>query len=133
MVEGDLLETKLRALTGGEQLAPGDGALQERDVGSGVEVGDEDGPLERRHLLLQPRDRLDAVEVLATVAVAVDAEQHLRLDLREAVDDDAVARLNAEAPQAGGRAGDLLAELSPTQLFELAQLGRVQHRDVGVA
>ena len=44
-----------------------------------------------------PIDDLAAVEVLAAVAVAVDRQQHLRLDLREAVDDRARAELRRRA------------------------------------
>ena len=56
-----------------------------------VEVAE---PHDRRaDLLADRRDRRAAVEVLAAVAVAVDREQHLRLDLGEAVDDAARAEL----------------------------------------
>ncbi len=133
-----------------------------------LQVGDDDGALDRRHLAHEPSDGLGAVEVLAVVAVAVDAEQDLRLDLREAIDhagsaevrraarphgadrrgrqegdqrlgdvrqigDHAVAALDAQLAERGGRTGHLLAELPPAQLAERAKLRRVQHGHVGVA
>ena len=52
--------------------------------------------LEARHLACGSGDHLAPVEVLAAVAVAVDREQHLRLDLREAVDDAARAPKSGE-------------------------------------
>ena len=86
-----VLERQLRELqlaTGPEQLLP---------VSLVAEVREHECPLERRQLPPQLGDRLAAVVVLAAVAVAVDREQHLRLDLREPVDDGASAEV--------GRAG----------------------------
>ena len=81
VVEGDLLELERRGL--GQQLVPA-----RRD----------------HHRVLERRDRrrdlanaLAAVEVLAAVAVAVGREQHLRLDLGEAVDHGRGAELRRAA------------------------------------
>ncbi len=54
--------------------------------------------LDRGQGLSQLLDHRSAVEVLATVAVAVHGQQHLRFDLREPVDDAA----HAEVGRAGG-------------------------------
>ena len=64
-----------------------------------------------RHRLLQAGDRLAAVEVLAAVAVAVDGEQHLGLDLGEAVDHAGRAEVGRaarpdRADRGGGEEGD---------------------------
>ena len=77
----------------------------------GVEVGEEDGVLDARHRLLQLRDHRGAVEVLAAVAVAVDRDQHLRLDLGEAVDQRAGAEVGRgrgpdRADRGDGEEGD---------------------------
>src|SRR6185295_14110572 len=87
MVEGNLLEAELRALARREQLPPGCGTPYRGELGGLLEVGDEDRVLDRRHLPNETGDGVPPVEVLAVVAVAVDAEQHLWLDLREAVGD----------------------------------------------
>ena len=53
-----------------------------------------------------PRDDLAAVEVVPAVAVAVDRQQHLGLDLREAVDHRARAELGRRArPHGADRGG----------------------------
>ena len=52
-------------------------------------------------------------------------------DVRQ-VGDDAVAALDPEPAQAGGDRGDLGAQLAPAQLVELAQLGGVEDRRLGV-
>ena len=52
-------------------------------------------------------------------------------DVRQ-VGDDAVAALDPERAQPGGDGGDLGAQLAPAQLRQLAQLGGVQDRDLGV-
>ena len=57
------------------------------------------------HLGRSLRDDVAAVEVLAAVAVAVDGEQHLRLDLREAVDDAARAEVGRAARPDGAERG----------------------------
>ncbi len=97
VVEGDALEGRLGALASREQLLPARRVAQRREVGVGVEVGEDDGALEARHRLLQRGDRLAAVEVPAAVAVAVDGEQHLGLDLGEAVDDACRAEVGRAA------------------------------------
>ncbi len=102
MVEGELGELELA----GRQLPVAAGQVREHERA-----------LERRQLPLQLRHRLAAVEVLAAVAVAVDGEEHLGLDLGEAVDDAAHAELrraarprraDARAAEEGGdRLGDV--------------------------
>ncbi len=51
-----------------------------------IEVGQQHDVLDRRQLREDAAHDVEAVEVLAPVPVAVDREQHLRLDLGEAVD-----------------------------------------------
>jgi hypothetical protein len=58
-----------------------------------VQIGDDDGSGQRRNFRLQAGDRVAAVEILAAIAIAVHAEEHLRLDLGEAVDDAAGAEV----------------------------------------
>ncbi len=90
-------------------------ALHRRQRGGGVEplrrgirvqIGNDDRVPECRQLALQLGDRVAAIEVLAPVAVAVDGEQDLRLDLRETVDDgaDAEVRRAARPRRADARA-----------------------------
>ena len=72
----------------------------------GVEVAERHRALERGHLALDALDQLAAVVVLAAVAVAVDRQQHLRLDLGEAVDDASARRSPASSstrPRRGSR------------------------------
>ena len=64
---------------------------------SSPEVGQRHRALERGHLGLHALEQLAAVVVLAAIAVAVDRQHHLRLDLREAVDDAAGAEVRRAA------------------------------------
>ena len=112
MVEGHALEAQLGALSHLRQLPPGHrrgeapAFLQAGEVGRGAEVGDDDDALQARDLGGDVGDRLEPVEVLAAVAVAVDGEHHLGLDLGEAVHDAAGAEVGRAArpdrAQAGG-------------------------------
>ncbi len=90
MVERERREAEGLALARHEELVPAGHVLQLRRTGGRgglrVEVGDQDGVPDAGDRLLQLPTIGRAVEVLAAVAVAVDAEQHLRLDLGEAVD-----------------------------------------------
>ncbi len=137
VVEGDALEGELGALAGGEQLLPAHRVAQGGEVGVGIEVGQDDGALEARHLLLEQRQGVAPVEVLAAVAVAVDREEDLGLDLREAVDDAGRAEVGRAArpdrADARGReeGDDRLGDVGhvgddPVPLLdsELAQAGR---------
>ena len=68
-------------------------------------------PIEARHRRLQLGDHVAAVEVLAAVAVAVDGEEHLGLDLGEAVDHAGRAEVGRaarpdRADRGGGEEGD---------------------------
>ena len=106
MVEGHLLERRLRALPGGEQLRPARGRRHQRALGLGFHQPDDDGPGELRHRLDQRSHRGRAVELLAAVAVAVDGDQHLGLDLGEAVDHRARAEVRRAArPDRADRGG----------------------------
>ena len=105
VVEGDALEGEFGALAGGEQLVPAHRVAQGGEVGVGIEVGEDDGALQRRHLGLQAGDRLAPVEVLAAVAVAVDREEDLGLDLGEAVDHAGRAEVGRAARPDGADAG----------------------------
>ncbi len=95
MVEGDLLEGELGPRPRGRQLLPGDrpdrrGLIRE-------EVGQHDRMLHGGQLGADRREHLGAVEVLACVAVPVHRQQHLRLDLGEAVDHAARPELRGGA------------------------------------
>ena len=90
MLERELLEAELGP--GRPELTP-----RQRLRGAVVEVGQEHRVLERSASAVRISATASrAVVVAAAVAVAVDGEQHLRLDLREAVDD----RLDAEVRRA---------------------------------
>ena len=108
VVEGHALEREL--LVGGrERLVP--------VAPVPVEVAERHRALERGHLALHALDQLAAVMVLAAVAVAVDRQQHLRLDLREAVDDRArpevrrAARPDRAEARGGEEGGDRLGDV----------------------
>ena len=93
VVEGDPREGQLNALAEVEQLSPGHrlgegrALLECLELGGLAQVGDDDDPLEARDLGGDLGDGPDPVEVPAAVAVAVDDEHHLRLDLGESVHD----------------------------------------------
>src|SRR4029079_16274304 len=89
-------------------------------VASGQVRREERAP-ERRQLPLERRDRLAAVEVPAAVAIAVDREQHLRLDLGEAFDDAADAEL-WRATRPGG-ADARTAEEGRNRLGDVGEIG----------
>jgi hypothetical protein len=81
--EGDTVERQVRRVPAGrEELRPRDRPVERRVR---VEVGQQHGRAQARHLRAQPVHDLAPVERSAVVAVAVDREQHGRLDLREAV------------------------------------------------
>ena len=108
VVERHALELEL--LVGGrERLVP--------VAPAGVEVAERHRVLERGHLALHALDQLAAVVVLAAVAVAVDGQQHLRLDLGEAVDDRARAEVRRAArphraeARGGEEGGDRLGDV----------------------
>src|SRR3954471_1052027 len=99
MVEVELLELELAAHLG-EGLVPVDGVVDR----PALEVRQHDDVLERRHLRHERAHDVAAVEVLAAVAVAVDGEQDLRLDLGEAVDHAALAEVGRAARPGGADA-----------------------------
>src|SRR5271155_1893233 len=110
MVEGDLLEAELGVCAAPQELPPREApAVLARRAISGlatpglaicglVEVGHVDDVLHGGKLLENALDDGRAVEVLAAVAIAVDREDHLGLDLGEAID-------HAPRAELGGRAG----------------------------
>ena len=79
------------------EVVPADRLLEAIELRLVVEVAEDDRPLERRHRLLERADDVEPVVVAAAVAVAVDGEQHSRLDLREPVDDAAARRSRASS------------------------------------
>ena len=88
-----------------------------------VEVRQHEGPLRASAApAASCRDRLAAVEVPAAVAVAVDGEQHLRLDLGEAVDDAARRRSRASSSTRWRRC-DAQREESRDRLGDVRQIG----------
>ena len=121
VVEGDALEAQLGPLAGGQQLAPGGRVAQGREVGVRVEVGEDDRALQAWHLRLQLCHGLAAVEVLAAVAVAVDREEDLGLDLGEAVDHAGRAEVRRAArPHRADRGG---REEGDDRLGDVRQVG----------
>src|SRR5581483_10700374 len=106
MVEGKLRELELR----GRQVPL-----------AACEVGKNECLLKRRQLPLERGDRLSPVEIPAAVAVAVDCEEHLGLDLGEAVDDAANAELRRAARP--GRAQARAAEEGGDRLGDVGEVG----------
>src|SRR5829696_4405037 len=111
MVEGDLLEGHLSTLVLREKVPPHDGVLELASIRGCRDVREDDGLLYRRDLLLEPRDDVRPVVVLATVAVAVDGEKHLWLYLLHPVDDAACAEVGGatrphRAYRGAGEQGD---------------------------
>ncbi len=82
----NLLEDERGSRSSLAQLLPGQRSADARTSVLRVEIREHDGVLDRRQLREQLLHDSGAVEVLAAVPVAVDREQHLRLDLGEAVD-----------------------------------------------
>ena len=82
-------------------------ALSSRRGRARVEVADHDRALQGRQRLLEQADDVEPSVLTAPVAVAVDREQHARLDLREPVDHAAHAEVRRAARPDGadGRAG----------------------------
>ena len=103
VVEAHLLEGERARLA--HQVVPRQGARH--TIGGGVEIGHDDGRGHAGEADADLRHLLGAVDGLGAVAVAVDDEQHGRLDLRKAVDHAARAELGrARRPDradAGGR------------------------------
>ena len=97
VIERDRLERE--GLVPGEQLFPGDGTGEARLFEVCAEVGEDDRRFEGRKLALELSDLLRAVELPRAVAVSVDREQHLRLDLADAVRDGPRTELRS----AGGK------------------------------
>ncbi len=131
VIEGHLLEVELGALAarqeirplkacrragpacavGGVRAGPAPAVRGARAGRLPVQIGREHDVLHRRQLGEDALESLAAVEVLATVAVAVDGQQHLGLDLGEAVDHAARAELRRGArpdgpDRGGGEEGD---------------------------
>ncbi len=97
MVEGQLRELDLlRAVVG--KFAPHDGLFQAGEVRVVVHVAGHHDALDRRHPVGQLGHPAQAVVDLAVVLVGGGDEQHLRLDLAEAVHH----ALHAEIGRAGG-------------------------------
>ena len=67
-----------------------------------VEVRDQDGALKGRQLGAERVDDLAAIERLSPVRVAIDRDEHLRLDLDEPID-------QARVP----KSGEQLAQIAP--------------------
>src|SRR5215208_8519954 len=85
MAERHLLEGEFCTLVPGEQLVPQNHVVEGARVRLFRKVRQDDGLLQGRELLLQPRHDIGNVVVLATVAVAVNRDEDLRLYLRETV------------------------------------------------
>ena len=88
MLERHVLELEWLAL--GDQLVPGQRSLE---LGVGVERGQQDHVLEGGEPVAELFDDRATIELASAVAVAVDGEQQLRLDLREAIDQAPVSEV----------------------------------------
>ena len=108
MVEGDPLEVELAPSPSSASWPQVIGVaifvpLQASEFGRLAQVGHDHDPLEARDLAGDLGHGVQAVEVLAAVAVAVDGEKDLRLDLGEAVDDAAGAEVRGAARPDGAK------------------------------
>src|SRR5205823_13231947 len=89
VLERDLLKVKLRSLAAREKLPPAQGSGPGPVAvlrGARVQIWQRDRALHGGQLSADALDHTAAVEVLAPVAVSIDRDQDLGLDLREAVD-----------------------------------------------
>ena len=75
-----------RSVTAGQEVLPEDRAGHPGEVGLGVQERDDDQVLEPAQPGGDVGQSLQAVEVAAAVAVAVDGHEHAGADLAEAVD-----------------------------------------------
>src|SRR5690606_41648248 len=103
MAEGYLFKLEVGGgdFGAGKQIVPEYGMLDGRYLVVAIQVGQVDDLLNGRQCLDDVGDFFLAVETLALVLVAVDAEQHARFDLREAVEYAG----GAEVRRAGGPGG----------------------------
>ena len=99
VIERDRLERE--GFAPREELFPGEGAGETRLFEVCAEVGEDDRRFERRKLALELSDLLRAVDFPRAVAIPVDREQQLRLDLADAIGDSA----RAELRRTGGKDG----------------------------
>ncbi len=65
-----------------QQCCPSAGAIQRR---CRIEIGQQYGVFERWQRRAQRLDQLQAIKVAPTITVAIDGDQHLGVDLPEAV------------------------------------------------
>ena len=105
MVERRAPRTRARLVATVGQLLPGHRLGQRARSGCRRQVGHYDGRLEARHLALERSHGLHPVEVAPAVAVAVDRQQHLGLDLGEAVHHRARAEVGRAARPGGADRG----------------------------
>jgi len=86
VVEGKLRKGDLARLEGGQRLVEAHGVEVGVERGSLSGVGDDDHPLERREGAAQLGHACERVVDRAVVEVTVRREEHLGLDLAEAVE-----------------------------------------------
>ena len=86
MVERQLFERDVGRREVAQEIRQRHGTVDAADVGRLVEVGDHRDALHGRQLLHDLAELAQHVDALAAVPVAVDRQQHRRLDLAEAVE-----------------------------------------------
>src|SRR5690606_7898539 len=87
MREGQRPRRRVRTGMGGEKLFPKDGARHAPEVRPGRAIADDDDRFDARQPCRRVGELLQPVDPLAAVEVAVGRDEHLGLDLPEAVDD----------------------------------------------
>ena len=93
MVERNLGERQRLVAAFGEKVLPERRGLEPVEARLGIEVGEDDRPFQCRHGLLELSHDVDAIVVATAVAVAVDGQEHARLDLCEPVDHASYAEI----------------------------------------
>ena len=99
VVERHLLEGELSLLPAGARGRPSGSLAEAGERRLRVEVAEQHRVRDRRQRGEQLLHDGEPVEVLASVAVAVHGQEHLRLDLREAVDHAAGAEVRRARDQ----------------------------------
>ena len=86
VIEGDAVENNLFSGVDRSDVVPADGIGDGADFRTLGEIGDDHRPEQRRHLRDDLGILLQAIDGLAVVPVAIDADQHPGFDLAEAVE-----------------------------------------------
>ena len=110
MVEGDGSERQLGPVVAGQQLIPAPHAVLHGVVLLRMGVGDQYGLLQGWQRGANLGDGLQAVVQLPVIAIAIDGEEHTRLNLGEAVSHAANPEVGGATRPDGAKAGAYVEE-----------------------